>query len=248
MTKALYALSGEFLRFEGTEPSDRIRIAQASAIDYFRELIALDTEWVINLDEDAFLLDPQAILGLIQQMEKQGYAACGMPDGGVVSIRSHHPAVCNAFFNIFDIRRVRRACADWNRVCTLRHRREYERFAPSFARRTPFAFDDFEPYYCVFFALLEAGERILYLSAEQWQDGVTTVVNLPDGKPLLMHAWYAREWATDIATQRRYEAVLTCARQHQKQPGYCLESASSIDVPDAVLAKTLVGVVVHDRN
>jgi hypothetical protein len=174
-------------------------------------------------------------------MEEAGYAACGMPDGGVVPIRRHNPSACNVFFNVFDLRRVRPAWADWARVLGLRHRPAYERAAPPFARRTAYRFDDFEPYYGAFFALLEVGERILYLDAEEWRDGVTTLVKTPDGRPLLLHGWYARDWAADPATRARYEAVVAAAQ------GYRARTAPRSDPVRVALDRTLVVVVVHDR-
>jgi hypothetical protein len=74
------------------------RLTGTDAIGYFRELLALDADWVINLDEDVFLLEPERLLALIGVMKEKGYAACGVPDGGVVSIRAHNLVACNAFF------------------------------------------------------------------------------------------------------------------------------------------------------
>jgi glycosyltransferase involved in cell wall biosynthesis len=245
MSPELFNLSGEFLAFDAGEPSDRVRVTDSGPVDYFRRIATLDADWVVNIDEDAFLLDPPGLLALIRRMEEGGYAACGMPDGGVVPIRAHNPAACNAFFNAFDLRRCRRAWADWGRVAGLRHRPEYERFVAPFARQSPLAFDDFEPYYGVFFSLLEAGERILPLEAETWRDGVSTLVRGPGG-PLLLHAWYARDWARDSETRRRYERVIAHARAYRaaRSGG---GGPPLPEVPDSVLAKTLVCLIVHDR-
>ncbi|QJX01315.1 glycosyltransferase family protein [Frigoriglobus tundricola] len=242
LSAELYRLSGEFLTFDGPEPSHRVRVTDAGPAEYFRRLAALDADWVINLDEDAFVLDPRGLLALVRRMEAEGYAACGVPDGGAVPIRVHNPAACNAFFNVFDLRRCRPAWADWDRVLRLRHRTEYERAVAPFVRG-PHAYDDFEPYYGAFFALRDAGERILSLEAETWRDGVTTLVRGPNG-PLLLHAWYARAWVGDPATRQRYEAVVAHARAHRAGAG---AGGPAPEVPDAVLARTLVGLVVYDR-
>jgi hypothetical protein len=138
-----------------------------------------------------------------------------MPDGGVVAIRQHNPAGCNAFFNIFDLRRVRPIWQDWSRVRSATHRAEYEPLAPEFARRSAYAFDDFQLYYGVFFSLLQAGERILYLDAEEWHDGITTVLKDTQGEPLLLHCWYTRNFATSYHTRRRYQAAIDHARKAQ---------------------------------
>jgi glycosyltransferase involved in cell wall biosynthesis len=220
LSDELYALSGRFLRFDDVgwspipSPTARHRLRGHSAVDYLLALADLPARWVVNLDEDAFLLDPGGLLRLIERMDLEGHAACGMPDGGVVPIRRHSPAVPNAFFNVLDLDRVRPV---WSRPMAREtpFRPEYAADLPDFARRTEFACDDFEPYYGLFHALRAAGESILPLDAETWTDGVSTVLRGIDGEPLLVHAWYAREWTTDPATRRRYEEVVAFAEEER---------------------------------
>ncbi len=209
MNDVLYRASGELLGL----PCPRYRLAGTDNFGYFRELLRLDADWVINLDEDAFVLDPDRLFGLVRVLEEGGYAACGMPDGGVVPIRRHNPAAYNAYFNVFDLRRVRRVWQDWDRVRAATHRPEYEGLVAPFARRTTFAFDHFERYYGAFFALLDAGERFLYLDAEEWQDGVSTLLKDPAGAPLLLHCWYTRHWESSHHTRIRYQAAIDYARR-----------------------------------
>lgn len=214
MNRQLYELSGKFVVPTGLS---RYRILDTDSLGYFRELLRLDADWVVNIDEDAFLLDPARLVGLIQHMEDHGYAACGMPDGGVVRIRFHNPAVCNAYFNVFDLRRARRVWVDWDRVMSARPRPDHESLAPSFARRTAYAFDHFERYYGVFFSLLDAGERILYLDAEEWEDGCSTLLQDMAGDPLLIHCWYSRHWDSSYHTRQRYRAVLAHTRRTHRE-------------------------------
>lgn len=213
----LYRLSSEFLNFAGIDSViqyeiGHYRIVDSDAYGYFRELLELDADWVVNIDEDAFLLAPNALLDLIYLMDQRGYAACGMPDGGVVPIRRHNPVACNAFFNVFDMRRVRKVWNNWQRAVNSSWRPEYEQFVPSFANRGERAFDRFEPYYGLFFSLIEASESILYLDAEEWSDGVSTLLKSPEGRDLVLHGWYAREWQTDSLTQVRYQELINSAR------------------------------------
>jgi hypothetical protein len=220
MNPFLYQRSGELL---GLEPGSRSTLRDfrrygltgTDNFGYFRELLKIDADWVVNLDEDAFVLRPDLLLGLVRQMESEGYAACGMPDGGVVRIRYHNPAACNAFFNVFDMRRVRPVWENWERVKAATHQPEYESRVASFAKRTPFVFDHFERYYGVFFSLLDVGERILYLDAEEWQDRVSTLLRTVTGEALLIHCWYTRNWDFSQHTRQRYRAVIDHARQAQ---------------------------------
>ncbi|HKI32088.1 MAG TPA: hypothetical protein VKA46_09480 [Gemmataceae bacterium] len=211
MNDFLYAASGELLGLR----CPRYRLTGTDNFGYFRELLRLDADWVISLDEDAFVFDPGRLLGLVRVMEEGGYAACGMLDGGVVPIRRHNPAACNAYFNVFDLRRVRPVWEAWDRVRLATHRREYEGLVAPFARRTTFAFDHFERYYGAFFSLLDAGARFLYLDAEEWQDGVSTLLKDTVGAPLLLHCWYTRHWDTSYHTRIRCRAALDHARQAQ---------------------------------
>lgn len=217
LDESLYRLSQEFLDFRGAEPAEfrphaRHRLEGTDAAGYLRDMAQLDADWIVNLDEDAFVLDPDGILSLLDTMRREGYAACGMPDGGVVPIRRHHPLACNTFFNVFDADRVRTVWKDWPRVLQTESPPDGEQRVAPFARRSPFELDRFEPYYPAFFALLNAGERILYLDAETWDDGVSTLLKGPDGQPLLIHCWYARLWRHDPATRDRYARALTFAR------------------------------------
>ncbi|MBL8799297.1 MAG: glycosyltransferase [Planctomycetia bacterium] len=219
----LYRLSDEFLDFDGTDAGElelagRLRLTGLDAPDYFRALTRLETDWVVNLDEDAFLLDPSALLGLIRHMAANGYAACGMPDGGVVPIRRHNPAACNAYFNVLDLRRVRPVCDDWATVLAAGPRPAHRTVTAPFAARGPASFDHFEDYYGFFFTLLDAGERILYLDAEEWSDGVSTALRGLDGRPFLLHTWYGRDWGGDAATGGRIAAAAGAARRLRRPP------------------------------
>src|SRR5262249_19149769 len=80
---------------------------------------------------------------------------------------------------------------------------------------TPWALDHFEPYYGVFFALLDGGERILYLDAQEWEDGITTVLQDLDGKPFLLHGWFSRLWDTSHHTRERLRSASGFARKWQ---------------------------------
>ncbi|MBV9124103.1 MAG: glycosyltransferase [Planctomycetes bacterium] len=193
----------------------RYRLTGSDCLGYFRALRDLDADWVVNLDEDAFVLDPGRLQSLIRHLQAQGYAACGMPDGGVVPIRRHNPVACNAAFTVFDLRRVRRAWRDWEKAAGAGPRPEHEALVAPFARRSSLAFDRFEPYYGLFFTLLDAGERLLYLDAEPWEDGITTLIKDHEGAPLLLHAWFSRAWEHSHHTRRRLHHALDHARRTQ---------------------------------
>jgi hypothetical protein len=238
MNDFLYQASGELLGLDGVNAGvERFRLTGTDNFGYFRELLRLDADWAVSIDEDAFLLDPQRLRHLVQVMDQRGYAACGMPDGGAVRIRHHNPAACNALFNVFDLRRVRRVWQDWQKVAAATHRPEYEHLAAPFARRTAFAFDHFERYYGVFFSLHDAGERILFLDAQEWSDGVSTLLEDASGEPLLIHCWYTRNWASSHHTRQRYRTAIEYARQRQGLGPSKVERAEQLP-PDPLPAES----------
>ncbi len=224
----LTRISDSFLDWERNKEKteftiDRHKFSGTDACSYFRELLTIKADWVVNVDEDAFLLDHQELYRLIRFMDSSGFAACGMSDGGTVSIRKHNPVACNAFFNVFDMRRVRKVWSDWPVALKSPFRPEFKNSIPEFARKTEAAFDDFEPYYGLFFALLENEEPILYLPARDWPDGISTLLLSPSNAPLVLHAWYAREWNDDPQTRKRIVELADDARMYRsrlfEQPG-----------------------------
>jgi len=76
--------------------------------DYLCELLFNPvSDWVINVDEDAFIYDVDKIFTLIDYMDKNNYHICGVSDGGVVKLRDHNPIALNPFFNIIDLRKIK---------------------------------------------------------------------------------------------------------------------------------------------
>ena len=150
-----------------------VRLTDCSADGYFYRMLEDDEcDIAINVDEDAFLTDPQALLDLIQTVIDGGYANVGCPDGGAEAAvpRGGDPRVTNPFFNILDLRQIR----------PLFNRNEM-------VRRD----DDLEPYY-PFFHWLADHFKTLYLPSEKHPDGFTTILKDPQGRPFCQHSWLAR--------------------------------------------------------
>lgn len=76
----LYSLSRTL--YEGLE-IPIVRLTDKSADGYFFSILK-DTECdvAINIDEDAFVVNPQAMLDLVEFVVIHGYANAGCPDGG----------------------------------------------------------------------------------------------------------------------------------------------------------------------
>lgn len=100
----LYTLSKRFYEDLGYPC---VRLTDQSADGYFYTMLDDTTcDIAINVDEDCFILDPQAVLRLVNFVVANGYANAGCSDGGK-EMRSGNPLVTNPFFNIFNLRQIR---------------------------------------------------------------------------------------------------------------------------------------------
>jgi len=181
----LYRLSKALYQNLGWE---MVRLTDKSADGYFYAMLRdSDCDIAVNIDEDAFLVDPESLKELVQKVLDGGYANAGCPDGGNTAMpRSGDPRVTNPFFNILDLRQIR----------------------PSFDKskliRKP---DDLEPYY-PFFHWLADNFKTLYLPAVKHADGITTILQMPDGRPLCLHTWFARFYSMPGWMVRRIQKGL----------------------------------------
>ena len=84
----------------------RVRLVNTTADGYFFQMLKdTDCDWAINIDEDAFVVDADAILELLEYMKRNGLVNCGMSDG--VLVRPCNPAITNPFFNILNLSAIR---------------------------------------------------------------------------------------------------------------------------------------------
>lgn len=162
-----------------------VRLTDCSADGYFyRMLREPDCDIAVNIDEDAFLIDPAVLEDLIRTVLEGGFANAGCPDGGTAAVpRGGDPRVTNPFFNILDLRQIR----------------------PAFQHSEMIRKDeDKEPYY-PFFHWLADRFTTLYLPAERHPDGLSTILKDPQGRPFCLHAWFARFYSMPGWVVRRLE-------------------------------------------
>lgn len=206
----LYKLSGELLDL----PFERVRFTETSAEEYFYKITQLDADWVINLDEDVFVIDPTKILGLLEYMKQSNYVCCGVPDGGVIAIRFHNPVVPNAFFTIHHNKKIKERF-DIAEIEQTSFSEELKRFTPHHLLRSDsYQYDEFEPYYNFFFWILGWG-AILYLDAIQWtRDGTSTILTDHQKQPMLLHCWYGRDY---LNQRERFDYAINFCREVRRQ-------------------------------
>ncbi len=200
-----------------------VRLTDQPADGYFFRMLADgDCDIAINVDEDAFVANLDAVLDLAEYVVAHGYANAGCADVSPACPRSGNPIVTNPFFNVFDLRLIRTL---WRGEETVReiarfnyatHKEEllsrwkqadYLDHTPSSV--TPEALDAIyvEPYYNFFFWLALHFDT-LYLRGVRHADGFSTVLYGPGGKVLCMHSWMSRFYRQRPSETRRIDALI----------------------------------------
>ena len=177
-------------------PYEKIRLTGTSAEGYLYQIInATDADWVVNIDEDAFVCNTEALESLLEYCMENGYVNCGMPDGGVVHLRDGNPLVTNPYFNIFNAKAIREQIANFSTHASLP---DPNRFTQKELLVGSYDFDnlDGEPYY-PFFIWLSNHFKTLYLKANNHPDGESSILYNHHGEPFLIHTWYSRFYNRD---------------------------------------------------
>lgn len=177
-----------------------VRLTDQSADGYFYTMLK-DTgcDIAVNIDEDAFLIDPDAMFRLIDYVVENGYANAGCPDGGGFCPRAANPIVTNPFFNILNLKLIRTKfnLKDIKEFNYNEHKYEMVDEFPKERLETKYDFErvDQEPYY-QFFLWLAYNFRTLYLPSQRHEDGMTTILKDLEGNTLCLHTWFARFYTT----------------------------------------------------
>lgn len=179
-----------------------VRLTDQTADGYFFTMLD-DTECdlAINVDEDAYIQDLDAVLDLAEYVLQHGYANAGCPDCAPGCPRGGNPIVTNPFFNIFDLRQIR---TKWpGRKIGQKVVRSFRYDDVRNELRSKFSYDESlivrphfdsifdEPYYNFFFWLAYNFET-LYLPNAKHHDGTSTVLYSVDGRCLCKHSWMSR--------------------------------------------------------
>lgn len=176
-----------------------VRLTDQTADGYFYTMLAdTDCDIAINIDEDAFLVDPDAMMAVVRAVIDGGYANAGCPDGGGWCPRRGNPIVTNPFFNVFNLKLIR---TKFNKSAVKSfdypaHKDELVAAFPKERLETNYTFDRYvyEPYYPFFF-WLAYNFKTLYLPSKRHVDGISTILLSVDGRVICKHSWFARFYA-----------------------------------------------------
>ena len=165
----------------------------------FHELMHIEADWLICIDEDAFVFAPKRIRTLLEYMRAGNFVVCGTPDGGVIEHRTHNPVACNFFFTILNRKFVVETGEKDSTILTSAWDESYRDYTAPFvgAAGKRFSYDYFEPYYGFYFWCCRQRLKILYLDATAWEDEperCSTLLKDHTGQAFLLHTWYAREY------------------------------------------------------
>lgn len=179
-----------------------VRLTDQTADGYFYAMLK-DTECdvAVNVDEDAFLVNPDALLELIGYVVENGYANAGCPDGGM-DLRICNPIVTNPYFNILNLKLLKTVTLPLKRTefDYAAVRGEMEAAFPTEMLYGRYDFDrtDQEPYY-PFFLWMARHFKTLYLRAEKHADGISSVLYMPDNRRVLcLHSWFSRFYKSSV--------------------------------------------------
>ncbi|WP_455584307.1 hypothetical protein [Bacteroides sp.] len=197
-------------------PYPHHRLMAKSADGYLLAMLNSNADWAINIDEDAFVTDMDALKELLEYCITNNIVNCGMPDGGVVPIRSHNPLVTNPFFNIINLAAIREKYSKEVLVHYNNHRTEFESVKPTALIKNDYSYDYFEPY-CNFFVWTSQTFKTLYLNARVHEDGISTVLLNHKGNPILIHTWYSRFYDIDPKHSERINKIVDKYSQQTKE-------------------------------
>jgi len=200
-------------------PYPKVRCINTSADGYFYQMLEdTETDIAINIDEDAFVCDMDALKSLLDYALEHNYVNCGMPDGGMVHMRTGYPIVTNPFFNILNLKEIRKDFSFFKMYIQPVHRERYMKKFPKEFLKNDHTIGVIEPYY-YFFIWLSQHYKTLYLEAETHQDGTTTILKNHIGQPFLMHTWHARYYTENGEHKQRVDRVIAECIANQPTAG-----------------------------
>lgn len=183
--------------FENVVNIPTVRLTDQTADGYFYTMLQdLECDIAINIDEDAFVVNPQAMLDLAEFVVIHGYANAGCPDGGGGCPRAGNPLVTNPFFNVFNLELIRTKFTSKKDIQSFHYesvKQEMKAKFPMEMLQSTYNFEllDYEPYYPFFF-WLAYNFKTYYLPSQKHQDGISTILYNHQNQPICYHAWMAR--------------------------------------------------------
>lgn len=187
-------------------PYKRYRFLFTTADGYLYDLLKLDYDYVVNIDEDAFVIDNDALFDLIIYCITNEIVNCGMSDARI-NIREGNPVVTNPFFNIFDIRKIKSHFNIQEIKSQNINPEILKDHLPHHLINDNYIFKEYEPFY-KYFVWLALRFKTLYLDTETHKDGFSTILKNQEGTPFLIHTWFSRLYGKDVFHTNRINNIM----------------------------------------
>lgn len=193
---------------------ETVRLTDRSADGYFYAMLRdKECDIAINIDEDAFVTDPEAVMALAQRVYEEGWANAGTCDCGPGCPRCHNPIVTNPFFNILNLKLIREKYEGPGQIRAFDYHAVKEQMKADFLEQVTetlkcdFGIYDFEPYYS-FYLWLAYNFKTLYLPARRHKDGMSTILSDGSGHDLCLHSWMARKYKVQMDQTYRIDSLI----------------------------------------
>ena len=171
--------------------------------EYLEDIVTLPHDYVVSVDEDAFLFNTDGFLELMQFIATNDIDVCGMRDGGAVP-RGGHPLVINPFFLVLNTKKIR-LFFDKKLISNNTDLSKFDTLLTPEIIKT-FNGNNYnlrsieEPYYHFFFYLLDINVKFHYLDYFVWNndpgviwDGelvkIATMLKTNNNASFLLHCW-----------------------------------------------------------
>lgn len=193
-------------------PYKKIPLINTSAAGYLEQIIRLNYDWVINIDDDAFLVNKENVYNLLTYMNENNYDYCGMADGGFDGCRyGGNPCSMNPFFNILHLSSIKQKINIKNEFIGISFEDSLKKLVNHSGFKCPKDRCKYnptlEPYYPFFFRLLR-DTKPLFLKATLHNDKTTTILYNHANDILMYHTWYGRVYHINIEHNTRINEII----------------------------------------
>lgn len=166
---------------------------------WIKWLSKITTKYFILVDEDCFVTNNSEIKAAIEELERTKATLAGVPDD-FFGHRHFNGVAINPFFVIGNRERLLNVLTNNPEWPSLKFKLTYLAKIPNLPPNYEPEHPDFEFFYGLFWAILEAKETFLYLKPEdnfefaddKRQNAATNVKLTGAGPVLAIHLWYSR--------------------------------------------------------
>lgn len=157
-------------------------------------------KYFCHIDEDCFLLNGNELKKCIEKLDNENATLMGIPDA-FFYWRGMNEVAINPFF-LLGNREKMLSCLHPNWTKTQFEDKYFDMVTYPYDVKIKRVSRPYEPFYCLFWSVLKANEKLYYLKAEddfrfannEHKLPATTVKLYPNNTAIVLHMWYTREW------------------------------------------------------